>query len=369
TITQEEAQEKADELLKRVREEDVYTVERIWFNTIPYPWEETELDGRYFKRADVAYDQQTFRPYVQVQFDDTGAELFEKITGDNVGKMIGIFVGGEFISSPVVNEKIAGGIAQITLGQTNVQVALQEANNLSQSLNAGSVPAPLKKPNELNIGATLGQESLQKSLMAGALGLLLVALFMILYYRFLGILAFLSLVVYGLFLTFVIQSEVMPLIAIAMTFVLWIAFSLRLFTAKIDGIAKALFLAFSVMGVLFVFQVLVNPIVLTLAGVAGLILSIGMAVDANILIFERMKEEFAEGKSFHTAVADGFERAWSSILDSNVSSLITCAILFSFGSSIIKGFAINLAAGIVISMFTAIAVTRTFIFVFEGTRL
>ncbi|MDP2690932.1 MAG: MMPL family transporter [bacterium] len=154
-----------------------------------------------------------------------------------------------------------------------------------------------------------------------------------------------------------------------MTFVLWIAFSLRLFTAKIDGIAKALFLAFSVMGVLFVFQVLVNPIVLTLAGVAGLILSIGMAVDANILIFERMKEEFAEGKSFHTAVADGFERAWSSILDSNVSSLITCAILFSFGSSIIKGFAINLAAGIVISMFTAIAVTRTFIFVFEGTRL
>jgi len=184
-----------------------------------------------------------------------------------------------------------------------------------------------------------------------------------------GVLAGLSLVVYGLFMTFVIQSEMSPTIAIALAFAMWVAFAMRLFRSKIDALGKAIFLIFSVVGVVFVFTVLNNPIVLTLAGVAGLILSIGMAVDANILIFERIKEEFAEGKSFIAAVNDGFERAWSSILDSNVSSLITCAILFYFGTSIIKGFAVNLAVGIVISMFTAITVTKTFLLICDGTKL
>jgi len=368
-LTQEEAQVQAEELLRRVREEAIYTVERVWFNATPDPWEKTELDGRYFKRADVAYDQISFRPYVAITFDDEGAVLFEELTEANINKRIGIFVGGEFISAPNVQEKISGGNAQITLGESNVQIALQEANELARSLNAGSIPAPLKKPDEMNIGATLGQEALQASIYAGIFGLLMVALFMIAYYRFLGVLATCSLGVYGLFLTFVIQSEIPAVISISLTFIMWIAFAMGLFKSKIDGFAKAIFLIFSVVGVLFVFSVLVNPIVLTLAGVSGLILSIGMAVDANILIFERIKEEFADGKSFLVSVTDGFERAWSSILDSNMSTLITCAILFYFGTSIIKGFAINLAAGVVISMFTAITVTKTFLLLFEGTSL
>jgi len=368
-VSKADAEAQADELLRRVREETTYSIERLWFNASPDPWEKTELDGRYFQRADVAYDQVSFRPYVLVQFNDEGAQLFEDLTEANIGKRLGIFVGGEFISAPVVNERIAGGQAQISMGTPNVQVALQEANELARSLNAGSIPAPLKKPNELNIGASLGADSLQKSIDAGLLGLVLVCVFMLLYYRMLGLLATLSLGVYGLFLTFVIQSQMPPGLAITMTFVFWCAFALRLFRSKLDGLAKAVFLLFSVIGVLFVFSVLVNPIVMTLAGIAGLILSIGMAVDANILIFERIKEEFHDGKSFLASVNDGFERAWTSILDSNVSSLITCAILFFFGTSIIKGFAINLAAGIVISMFTAIVVTKTFILIFEGTKL
>jgi len=369
TATREEAQASADELLRRVREESVFTMERLWFNALPNPWKSTELDGRFFKRASVAYDQISFRPFVSIQFDDEGAELFEELTGNNVGKRIGIFVGGEFISSPRVNEKISGGNAQITLGTPNVQVALKEANELTRSLNAGSIPAPLRKPDELNIGATLGQESLQKSVNAGLIGLILVALFMMLYYRFLGFIASASLLVYGLFLYFIIIAEVPATVSIAITFVGWIAFALSLFKSKIDGLGKAIFLIFSVIGVLFVFSVLINPIVLTLAGVAGLILSIGMAVDANILIFERVKEEFDDGKSYLLAINDGFDRAWSSILDSNVSTLITCAILFYFGTSIIRGFAVNLAVGVIISMFSAISVTKTFLLLFEGTAL
>lgn len=368
-LTKEEAQAQAEELLRRVREEDVYSYERVWLNAIPEPWQSTELDGRYFKRADVVYDQITFRPYVSISFDDEGAELFEQLTEENVGKQMAIFVGGEFISAPRINERIAGGQAQITLGESRVELALQQANDLAQSLNAGSIPAPLKKPNELNIGASLGNESLQKSLYAGALGLLLVALFMILMYRMLGVLASVSLVVYGLFLTFIIQSQISPLISIMIAFGMWVAFAITLFRSKVDGLGKSIFLIFSIAGVGFVYSVLANPIVMTLAGVAGLILSVGMAVDANILIFERIREEFQDGKSFLTAVDDGFERAWSSILDSNVSSLITCAILFGLGTSIMKGFAINLAAGIVISMFTAIGVTKTFLMLFEGSKL
>jgi preprotein translocase subunit SecD len=366
-MSKDEAKVKADEALKRVRQEPVYTVERIWFNAVPDPWAATELDGRYFKRADVAYDQVTFRPYVSVTFNDEGAKLFEDLTEKNINKRIGIFVGGEFVSAPVVQEKIAGGMAQISMGVTNVEVALNEANELARSLNAGSIPAPLKKPNELNIGASLGTEALQKSLYAGIIGVILVSVFMMLYYRLLGLLATGALIIYGLFMMFVIQSQVPAVLALIVSLVLWIAFIFRLFKTKIDGVGKAIFLLISIFGVLFIFSVLTSPVVLTLAGVAGILLSIGMAVDANILIFERIKEEFAQGKTYLAAVNDGFDRAWSSILDSNVSSLITCAILFFLGTSIIKGFAINLAVGIVISMFTAISITKVFLLVFQGT--
>jgi len=150
---------------------------------------------------------------------------------------------------------------------------------------------------------------------------------------------------------------------------LWLYFVTKVFTSRLDGWSKTIFILMSVFGIFFVSSVLSNPIVLTLAGVAGVILSIGMAVDANILIFERIKEEFRLGRDFVSAVEVGFDRAWSSILDSNVSSLITCAILFFFGTSIIKGFAVNLAVGILISMFTAVVVTKTFLLMFAGTKL
>lgn len=368
-LIQAESKEKADELLRRLREEDLYTVERVWFNAVPDPWKETGLDARYFKRADVAYDQLTFRPYVSISFNDEGGKLFEKITEENVKKRIGIFVGGEFISAPVVQEKISGGNAQITLGETNAQLALQEANNLAASLNAGSIPAPLKKPNEITISASLGDEAFQRSLKAGILGILLVALFMLLYYRFLGLIASAALLLYGLILIFVTQSEVPPSLAAFLSLILWIGFVFTLLKTKVDFLGKTIFMILSIAGALFVFTLLSSASVLTLAGVAGLILSIGMAVDANILIFERMKEEFAVGKPFSAVVKDGFDRAWSSILDSNVSTLITCTILYFFGTSIIQGFAYNLAAGVIVSMFTAITVSRAFILLFEGTKI
>jgi protein-export membrane protein SecD len=361
--------DRADNVLKRVREEKAYTLDRVWFSTTPNPWEDTELDGRYFKRADVAYDQTTYRPFVSISFDSKGADLFEEITAANVGKPVAIFVGGELISAPRVQQAIAGGQAQITLGITDVQQALQEANELARNLNAGAIPAPLKKPNELNIGASLGADALQKSLKAGMIGLVLVAFFIILFYRFLGLIAVFSLCLYGIFLLFFIESTIPPSLSYLLAGVGWFVLAYQLLQSRFDSWSKLLYIILSMFGIFFIGNVMSNPIVLTLAGVAGVVLSIGMAVDANILIFERIKEEFALGRSFLSAVETGFDRAWTSILDSNVSTLITCGILFYFGSSIIRGFAFNLALGVVISMFTAVTVSRTLLLLFSGTRI
>ena len=368
-LSKEEAREKADKTLVRVREEDQFMIERILFSTTPDPWKSTELDGRYFKRADVAYDQTTFQPYVAISFNGEGAKLFEEITERNIGKPLAIFVGGEFISAPRVNGKISGGHAQITLGEPNAQKALEESSSLARNLNAGSIPAPLKKPNEYNISSSLGQDALTKSLNAGLIGLAILIVYMILCYRLSGLLAIAALTVYALFLIFAIQSTIPSWLGLLVTGVLWLYFVLRTFNSRLDGWSKTVFIILSIFGIFFVSTVLSNPIVLTLAGVAGVVLSIGMAVDANILIFERVREEFKNGRNFVSAVEVGFERAWSSILDSNVSSLITCGILYFFGTSIIRGFAINLAVGILISMFSAITVTRTFLLMFSGTKL
>ncbi len=368
-VSKDDAQKQASEAMRRVREETQVKWERIKFSTMPDPWKATGLDGKYFKRADVAYDQTTFQPYVAITFDGEGAKLFEQITEKNVGKPLAIFVGGELISAPRVSEKIAGGQAQITLGEPNQQKALKEATSLARNLNAGSIPAPLKKPNEFSISASLGSDALQKSLYAGLIGIIVLAIYMVLYYRLSGVLAILALSAYALFLIFAIQSSIPSWLALLITGVMWLYFVMKLFSSQIDGWSKAVFVVMSVFGIFFVSSVLANPIVLTLAGVAGVILSIGMAIDANILIFERMKEEFRNGRSFTSAVEVGFERAWSSILDSNVSSLITCAILYFFGTSIIRGFAINLAVGILISMFSAVTVSRTLLLLFSGSAV
>lgn len=265
-------------------------------------WKTTKLTGKQLKRASVEMAPNSGIPQVALEFNSEGTDLFAELTKNNTGKLLAIFLDGEAISIPRVNEPILSGQAVIS-----GSFSIKDAKLLAQRLNAGALPVPIKLISQTTIGATLGNDSVQKSLMAGFIGLLLVALFMIVYYRLPGLLSVIALIIYA-----VITLALFKLI----------------------------------------------PVTLTLAGIAGFILSIGMAVDANILIFERLREELKAGRDLMTAVEQGFKRAWSSIRDSNVSSLITCAILFWFGSSIIKGFALTLALGIVVSMFSAITITR-----------
>ncbi|MDP3764273.1 MAG: protein translocase subunit SecD [bacterium] len=271
------------------------------------------LSGRYIKKASLAFDSQTTRPEVLLEFDDIGKQLFAEITKKNVGKQLAIYLDGLPISAPVVQQEILDGSAQIT-----GNFSIDEAKTLVERLNSGALPVPIELISQQSVGATLGQASLEKSLVAGIIGFVLVVLFMIIWYRLAGIMAVLALIIYT-----IISLAIFKLI----------------------------------------------PVTLTLAGITGFILSIGMAVDANVLIFERMKEELRSGKAFGLAVKEGFARAWTSIRDSNVSSLITAGVLYTFGSSLVRGFALTLIIGILISMFSAITLTRTFLRVFEGTRL
>ncbi len=264
----------------------------------------TELTGKQLDRASVVFNQQTGAPEVQLQFDGDGTKLFAELTKQNLGKVLAIYLDGQPISLPTVQSEITNGVAVI-----NGDFTINDAKDLARRLNAGALPVPIALISQQNIGASLGQTSIERSLMAGLIGLALVALFMIIYYRLPGLIAVFALVIYSALVLAV--------------FKLW-------------------------------------PVTLTLAGIAGYILSIGMAVDANILVFERTKEELRAGRPLGSAIDEGFKRAWLSIRDSNVSSLITCFILIWFGSSLIKGFAVTLAIGILISMFSALTVTRTF---------
>ncbi|MEK7584273.1 MAG: protein translocase subunit SecD [Patescibacteria group bacterium] len=268
-------------------------------------WVNTALSGRSLKQAQIGFDPQTNEPQVNLVFDGEGSKLFEEITARNVGKPVGIFLDGSVISAPIVNTVITGGKAVISGSYTLAKAKLD-----TQRLNAGALPVPINLISQQVVGASLGRDSLQKSLVAGLWGLVLVAAFMIVYYRLPGLLAVVALLLYAI-----------------------ITFGL--------------------------FEIV--PVTLTLAGIAGFILSIGMAVDANILIFERMKEELKKGESIASAIEIGFSRAWLSIRDSNISSLITCVILYWFGSSFIRGFAVTLGLGIAVSMYSAITVTRTFL--------
>lgn len=271
-------------------------------------YEDTELTGEQLDRADVVFDPNTGLPTVSLTFNDSGRELFAQITREHLGETVAIYLDGEIISAPVVQSEITNGEAVISGDFT-----LDESKELAQRLNAGALPVPIALVSQQTVGPTLGQASIEHSVFAGVLGLVLLSIFMIGYYRLPGVLAVGALVIYSLL--------------VLAAFKLW-------------------------------------PVTLTLAGIAGFILSIGMAVDANVLIFERMKEELRAGKSVNHAIDDGFKRAWLSIRDSNASSLITCLILYWFGTSIIRGFAITLAIGIALSMFSAITITRTFLHFF-----
>lgn len=335
----------------------------IFFSAAPDPWQDTGLTGEHFEHANVTFDD-LLQPIVSVKFNEAGAKLFEQITERNVNKPLAIFVDGKLISSPNVNEKISGGSAVIT-GRFSVD----EAQALARDLNTGSIPAPVILSGQYTIGATLGESALKTSLNAGLIGILILAIFMIFYYRLPGLVAIIALGIYTAILLFMIKSELSLPAALAVAIVIFIAIIYQILRSREGGWEKFITFVLACFILFFVTFLLSNAVTLTLAGVAGVILSIGMAVDANILIFERTKEELRAGRPLSSAVDVGFERAWSSIRDSNFSSLITCGILFYFGSSIIQGFAFNLAAGILISMFSAIVITKTLLNAIMHTRL
>jgi preprotein translocase subunit SecD len=266
----------------------------------------TIMTGVHLQSASVGFDSQTGAPIIQFTLTSEGARIFADHTTKNVGQYLTITLDKRVISSPRINGAIPSGSGQITGSFTR-----EAAQALVVQLKYGALPVPLKVLSSRSVGPTLGQDSINKSLLAGIIGVSMVVVFMLLYYRLPGLLADLALVLYGLL-------------------------------------------------VLSIFKLL--PVTLTLAGIAGFVLSIGLAVDANILIFERMKEELRSGRSLKAAMRAGFDRAWPSIRDSNASTLITCAILFWFGTtqgaSIVAGFALTLAIGVLVSLFTAIVVTR-----------
>ncbi|MHB8871162.1 MAG: preprotein translocase subunit SecD [Candidatus Doudnabacteria bacterium] len=317
-------------------------------------WKATGLTGKDLDTATVDFNSQTGKPQIVLQFNSNGAKLFSEITSRNISKPVAIFLDGTPLSTPTVQNAITDGKAIIT-GQFTVK----EAKELVSRLNSGALPVPIHLISQQNVGASLGKDSIQKSVVAGLIGLLMIALFMIVYYRLPGFLAVFALAIYAL-LTFAIFK-----IGISVTAVLLVGvfLMLALTTNWVFGIVGgAIYLILMFLGGL-------HPVTLTLAGIAGFILSIGMAVDANILIFERTKEELRLGKDVNKALEDGFNRAWLSIRDSNASSLITTLILYIFGTPAIKSFAETLAIGIIISLFTAITVTKTFLRMFIGHNI
>lgn len=272
------------------------------------PFVDTGLTGRYLETARLEFaggqsGQLANEPLVSVQFTAEGGELFAEITRANVGEQLGIFLDGDLLSAPVINEAITGGTAIISGSFTP-----DEARELAQNLSFGALPVPIELQSTQTVGASLGAEVLGKGMKAGVLGISLVLLFMALWYRVPGLIAGVAL-----------GSYVILMMAL--------------------------------------FQFI--PVTLTAAGLAGFILSLGMAVDANVLVFERMKEEYRNGKPSREAAQVGFKRAWSAIRDGNITSLLSAIILFWFGTSIVKGFALVFGIGIIVSMITALVVTRT----------
>jgi preprotein translocase subunit SecD len=280
--------------------------------------QELELTGKYLKRAYVSYVE--LKGYVVVlEWDSEGAYLFEKITARNLNKPLAMFVDNELISAPTVQNVITAGESGFIEGQ----FTLNEAQTLAIQLNSGALDLPLTIIDQRDVDPSLGADSIRRSIMAAAIGIVLLVIFMILYYRLPGLVACLSLAIYGVFLV-------------------------------------AIFDLFS------------SYITLTLPGIAGAVVSFGMAVDANVLIFERIKEELRAGRSLAAAVEAGFDRAWTAIRDSNITTFLACLVLYwlggTFGAFVVRGFAVTLFIGVALSMFTAIVVTRTFLRFIVGSR-
>lgn len=277
---------------------------------MPTDFKETALTGRYLKRSALSFDPTTRKPMVELQFDDAGSKLFAELTKTHIGEPVAIFLDGAPISVPVVQQEITGGKAVIS-GSFSVA----EGKLLVGRLNSGALPVPITLSGTNVVDATLGSTAVKAGVKSSLVGFGLVALFMVIWYR-------------------------------------------------VPGIAAALaLLAYSIM-MLALFKVI--PVTLTAAGIAGFIISVGLAVDANVLVFERMKEEMRSGKSIRDAVELGFARAWTSIRDSHIAAIIVSVILFWFGTSIVKGFAFTFFLGAVLSLISAQLITRVFIRALAG---
>lgn len=281
-----------------------------------YESTDPQLTGRFVESAQVQFgggSGATNEPVVLLNFDAEGAEIFSNITRDYTGEVLGVFLDGRLVSSPVIQTHIPGGTAQISGNFTT-----DEALELRDQLNLGALPVPIEVVTEQTVGASLGQAVKEQGIQAGIVGLILVSIFLMLWYRLPGVVAVAALAIYILLM-------------------------------------------------LMIFKLI--PVTLTAAGIAGFILSIGMAVDANILIFERIKEELGNpNASMREVVEEGFSRAWPSIRDANISSLITAVILFYIGTTLTQGFAVTFGLGVLVSMITAITISRTFLLAVGGEK-
>lgn len=299
---------------EEARTSDAYTIQRVLmpfssiYDIAPEllnPWINTELSGKYLERAAVEFDYNTGEPYVAITFNSEGGDLFAALTEEFIGQPIAIFLDGTPISTPTVQQAIYGGRAVIT-GDFDVE----EARLLAQRLNAGALPVPVELLSQQTVGPTLGAISLEKSVNAALFGFLLVALYMVAAYRLPGLVAVVALFLFAF---------------------------LNLAAYRLFGVT------------------------ITLAGIAGFVLSLGIAVDANVLIIERLKEEFLSGRDYVSSLDEAFHRAWTAIRDGNITTLIAAGVLYWFSSSFIRGFALTLSIGVILSMFTAITVTRAYL--------
>ena len=288
------------------RENAQETLEANPDTVIAEVFEQTGLSGRYLSRARVEFDPNTQVPVIALEFNEEGGELFATITRENKGEMLAIVLDGQILSAPIIQDEIRDGRAQISGTFT-----ANEARELVRNLNYGALPVPITLATSQTIGASLGEAALAAGVNAGIIGFIALSIFLILWYR-------------------------------------------------LPGVISVLALSFYIILSLVIFKLI--PVTLTAAGMAGFILSIGMAVDANVLIFERAKEELKKGKSIKDSFQEGFHRAWLSIRDSNIASIITALVLFWLGTSAVKGFALTLGVGVLVSMFTAITVSRSFLF-------
>ncbi len=313
----EEIAEYLDKRVEEVTFEDLMGIEegevKGWEVVLEDPYSETTLTGRHLENARVTMHPVTQDPIIILNFNEEGADLFAEITERNVGRTLATFLDGEILQEATVQEKISGGEAQITGG-----FSVEEAYGVARDLRIGALPVPIELISQQSIGPALGEDSLNVSLRAGIFGFLLVAVFMIFVYRLPGLFSIIALSVY-------------------------------------------------ILMVLFLFKII--PITLTLSGIAGFILSIGMAIDANILILSRMREEIRDGKSISKSVEEGYRRAWPSIRDGNFTTLMVAIILFFITTSFVRGFAVTLILGILMSLFSAMIINRILFSFFEEGKL